>query len=200
MSTIVIWPVGFVLGLIVDAVRSVVAPATPDWLRHFIPSEQRKANLDDNRARLEIMKRLKDLGLDPGLVRQAEKDVEHFISVVTSQQNAFVETQVGKIVEHHQTQLEMNEDAASRAKVASANLERILRQIELARFITDEQKTVLPAAHTAWEEYAKFQAEFTAEAYHGGSMMPLIYHSAMETLIITRTAELQRIYNEQSQQ
>lgn len=41
-------------------------------------------------------------------------------------------------------------------------MNRILRQIEIAEFITDEQKAVLPVAQAAWEEYAKRQAEFAA--------------------------------------
>jgi uncharacterized protein YecT (DUF1311 family) len=162
-------------------------------MRRFFPSEQRKANLEDNRARLEIMEKLGAMGYDPDLARHADKDVEHFMAVLRSQQNAFVETQVEKIVAH-QTQLELNEDAADRAEVARVQMNRILRQIEIAEFITDEQKAVLPVAQAAWEEYAKRQA------YHRGSMRPMVYHGEVETLVTTRTAELQRIYDEQSQQ
>lgn len=199
MSATLTWLGGFVFGVIVDAVRSVVAPATTDWMRRFFPSEQRKANLEDNRARLEIMEKLGAMGYDPDLARHADKDVEHFMAVLRSQQNAFVETQVEKIVAY-QTQLELNEDAADRAEVARVQMNRILRQIEIAEFITDEQKAVLPVAQAAWEEYAKRQAEFAAEAYHRGSMRPMVYHGEVETLVTTRTAELQRIYDEQSQQ
>lgn len=191
------WLSGFVIGIIIDAIRSVAAPATTDWLRRFVPSEQKKANLEDNKDRLEIMERLKAIGLDPALVQHADKSFDRFMSAINSQRQAFADVEVESAARHHQTQLEMNEEAASRAKIAHAQMERILKQIELARFIGTEQKEALPIAQAAWETYAKHQAEFAAAAYHGGSIMPLVYHNAIESLTIMRTAELQLMYDEQ---
>lgn len=193
------WLGGFLLGIIVDGIRSVVAPATTDWLRRFVPSEQRKSNIEDNRVQLEIMEKLKTLGMDMNLVRHADKSVEHFQAAMRSQEQAFVQSQVNNIVANYQTQLEMNVDAAGRAEVARAQMNRILQQIEVAQFFSEQQRNILPQAQSLWEEYAKKQAEFAAEAYHQGSMMPMIYHSEMEGLIINRTAELQRLYDQQSE-
>lgn len=191
------WISGFILGILVDAIRSVAAPATTDWIRRFVPSEQRKANIEESRAHLEIRERLAAMGLDPALANHADKSLSRFIAVLDSQKDAFVAVEAENAGGHHQTQLEMNAEAASRAEIAHAQMNRILTQIELARFVTPEQKETLEETQMAWETYAELQARFAAAAYEGGSIMPLVYHSAMEALTITRTAELQLIYDDQ---
>jgi hypothetical protein len=101
-------------------------PASTEWINQFIPAARRKANVEENRITLDIMKKLKSLGKDPNLAKHARDDALQFLSVLTSQQEAFVENAIEVIDSTDMTQVEMNTEAGRRADVARQRMERAI--------------------------------------------------------------------------
>lgn len=190
------WLVGFVIGFVADVFRSVFMPASTEWLNKFIPSARKKANVDDNMLTLQVMEKLRSLGKDPNLARHARDDSEQFLSVLTSQQEAFVENAVEVIDSAYMTQVEMNAEAGRRANVARQQMERAIIALEQSGWLEERQLSALQNAQESWEEYAKSQAEFAAAEFDGGSIAPLVYSSELEAVTISRTGELKRMLQE----
>ena len=86
------------------------------------------------------------------------------------------------------SQFEMNLRADGNVKIAQAKLEQIYK--ELSFRLENKERTLLEASQKAWEQYSHKHAEFTASSYEGGSIYPLIYLSAVESLVVERTALL----------
>ena len=115
---------GFVLGFIADAFRSVFMPASTEWINRRIPSARKKVNVEENILTLGIMEKLKSLGKDPDLAKHARDDADQFLSVLTSQLQAFVDNAIEVIDSTYITQTEMNAEAGRRADVAETQMER----------------------------------------------------------------------------
>tara|TARA_R110002124_G_scaffold65659_2_gene179503 strand:- start:396 stop:650 length:255 start_codon:yes stop_codon:yes gene_type:complete len=82
-------------------------PASTEWLNRFLPAARRKANVEENMLTLQVMERLRSLGKDPDLAKHARDDSAWFLSVLTTQQEAFVENAVEVIDSTYMTQLEI---------------------------------------------------------------------------------------------
>ena len=190
------WLFGFVLGFFADLFRSVFMPASTEWINKLIPSARRKANVEENILTLEIMDKLKSLGKDPNLAKHAREDAAQFLSVLTSQQEAFVENAIEIIDSTHMSQAEMNVEAGRRAGVAQQQMERAIVALNRSEWMEPQQILSLTKAQENWEAYAKSQAEFAAAEFEGGSMAPLIYASELESVTISRTGELNRMFQE----
>ncbi|AMY69996.1 lysozyme inhibitor LprI family protein [Frigidibacter mobilis] len=190
------WLVGFVLGFFADLFRSVFMPASTEWINKFIPAAHRKANVEENILTLEIMDKLQSLGKDPNLAKHARDDATQFLSVLTSQQEAFVENAIEIIDSTHMTQIEMNVEAGRRANVAQQQMERAIIALKRSGWLESPQISNLDKAQENWEAYAKAQAEFAAAEFEGGSMAPLVYASELESVTISRTGELNRMFQE----
>lgn len=190
------WLIGFVLGFFADLFRSVFMPASTDWINKFIPAARRKANVEENILTLEIMDKLQSLGKDPNLAKHARDDAAQFLSVLTSQQEAFVENAVEIIDSTYMTQIEMNVEAGRRANVAQQQMERAIVALKRSGWLEPPQISNLDKAQENWGVYAKSQAEFAAAEFEGGSMAPLVYASELESVTISRTGELNRMFQE----
>ena len=190
------WLVGFVLGFVADLFRSVFMPASTEWINRFIPAARKKANVEENILTLEIMDKLKTLGKDPNLAKHARDGAAQFLSVLTSQQEAFVENAVEIIDSKYMSQAEMNMEAGRRADVAQQQMERAIIALKRSGWMEPPQIAILDKAQTNWEAYAKSQAEFAAAEFEGGSMAPLVYASELESVTISRTGELNRMLQE----
>ncbi|MGY6695208.1 MAG: lysozyme inhibitor LprI family protein [Roseinatronobacter sp.] len=190
------WLVGFVLGFLADLFRSVFMPASTEWINKFIPAARRKANVEENILTLEIMDKLRSLGKDPNLAKHARDDAAQFLTVLTSQQEAFVENAIEIIDSTHMTQAEMNVEAGRRANVAQQQMERAIVALKRSGWLESPQISSLDKAQESWEAYAKLQAEFAAAEFEGGSMAPLVYASELESVTISRTGELNRMFQE----
>lgn len=190
------WAVGFALGVIADVFRSVLVPASTDWINRFVPSAHKKANVEENILTLSIMEKLQSLGKDPNLARYARDDNAQFLNVLTSQQEVFVEHAIEIIDSTYMTQLEMNMEAGRRAEVASQQMERAIIALERSGWLSDAQISDLQETQTHWEKYARAQAEFAASEFDGGSMAPLVQASELEAVTVTRTGELRRMLEE----
>ena len=190
------WLIGFVLGFVADLFRSVFMPARTEWINRIIPAARRKANVEENVLTLEIMDKLKALGKDPNLAKHARDDAAQFMSVLTSQQEAFVENAIEIIDSTHMTQAEMNVEAGRRADVAQQQMERAIIALKRSGWLELPQVSVLDQTQANWETYAKSQAEFAAAEFEGGSMAPLVYASELESVTISRTGELKRTFQE----
>ncbi len=190
------WLIGFVLGFVADLFRSVFMPASTEWINRIIPAARRKANVEENVLTLEIMDKLKALGKDPNLAKHARDDAAQFMSVLTSQQEAFVENAIEIIDSTHMTQAEMNVEAGRRADVAQQQMERAIIALKRSGWLELPQVSVLDQTQANWETYAKSQAEFAAAEFEGGSMAPLVYASELESVTISRTGELKRTFQE----
>lgn len=190
------WLFGFVLGFLADLFRSVAMPASTEWINRRIPSARKKANVEENKLTLEIMERLKLLGKDPDLAKHARDDADQFLSVLTSQQEAFVENAIEVIDSTFMTQAEMNDEAGRRAYVAEKQLERAVIALERSGWMSEAQTSALRETQRRWEEYAQSQAAFVAAEFEGGSMAPLIFASELEYAAVSRTGELKRMFDD----
>ncbi|GAA4127686.1 lysozyme inhibitor LprI family protein [Aminobacter aganoensis] len=190
------WLGGFVLGFVADIFRSVFIPTSTEWINRIIPSARRKANVEENILTLSIMEKLKSVGKDPDLVKYARDDAAQFMSVLSSQQEAFVENAIEVIDSTHMTQAEMNVEAGRRADVARQQMERAVIALERSGWISAAQASALEEAQERWEKYAHTQAKFAAAEFEGGSMAPLAYASELESATVSRTGELKRMLEE----
>lgn len=190
------WLIGFILGFFADLFRSVFMPASTEWINRLIPSARKKANVEENTLTLDIMERLKSLGKDPDLVKYARDDATQFMTVLTSQREAFVENALEVIDTTFMTQAEMNMEADRRAKVANKQMERAITALERSGWMSDTQTTALKETQRRWEQYAQAQAEFMAAKFEAGSIAPLIFASELETATVSRTGELKRMLEE----
>jgi uncharacterized protein YecT (DUF1311 family) len=188
--------VGFVLGFLTDLFRSVFMPTTTDWINRYVPSARRKANVAENILTLEIMEKLKSLGKDPALATHAREDASQFLSVLTSQREAFVENAVEIIDSTYMSQIDMNFEATRRAEVARQQMERAIISLERSGWLEKRQVSELKITQDLWEAYAESQARFAAAEFDGGSMAPLVYASELETARVSRTGELKRMLDE----
>jgi len=192
------WLTGFGLGFIADVFRSVFLPASTAWLNKLIPAARTKANVEDNMLTPQVMERLKSLGKDPNLAKHARDDTAQFLSVLTTQREAFIENAVEVIDSTYMSQSEMNAEAHRRASVAQQHMERAIIALERSGWMDERQVSALKITQHNWEEYAKSQAEFAAAEVYGGSMEPLVYSGELESVTISRTGELKRMLQEMS--
>lgn len=86
------------------------------------------------------------------------------------------------------SQFEMNMRADGNVKIAEAKLEQIYK--ELSFKVRNKEREALEASQKAWEKYSRKHAEFTASSYESGTIYRLIYLSALESLVVERTALL----------
>lgn len=190
------WLGAFVLGFIADLFRSVFMPASTEWLNKMIPSAREKVNVKENMLTLDIMEKLKSLGKDPDLVKHSREDADQFMSVLTSQKEAFVENAIEMIDSTYMTQTDMNMEAGRRADVARQHMERAIVALDRSGWMNESQTEALKATQDRWEKYAQSQATFAAAEFEGGSMAPLIFASELESATVSRTGELKRMLEE----
>ncbi len=190
------WLIGFCLGFIADLIRSVFMPASTEWINRFIPAARKKANVQENILTLDIMDKLKSLGKDPALAKHARDDSAQFLSVLASQQEAFVENAIEIIDSRYMTQTEMNLEADRRADVARQQMERAIVALERSEWVDTVQISALKETQIHWEKYATAQANFAASEYEGGSIAPLIHATELESALVSRTGELKRMLEE----
>ncbi len=193
------WLGGFALGFIADLFRSVFMPTSTEWINRRIPSARKRANVEENILTLNIMEKLKSLGKDPALAKHARDDAAQFMTVLTSQQDAFVENAIEVIDSTFMTQAEMNMEAGRRADVANKQMERAIIALERSGWMSEAQAAALKEAQARWTKYAHAQAEFAASEFEGGSIAPLIYASELESATVSRTGELKRMLEEMRQ-
>lgn len=87
------------------------------------------------------------------------------------------------------TQTEMNVVAAQAYERAERKLETTIT--ELKEYFSPEQIARLDETNEAWRNYQRKHAESLASQYEGGSIQPLIYSSALESVTIARIVELE---------
>jgi uncharacterized protein YecT (DUF1311 family) len=87
------------------------------------------------------------------------------------------------------TQTEMNIVAAQAYERAERKLETTIA--ELKEYFSPEEIAGLDETNEAWRNYQRKHAEFLASQYEGGSIKPLIYASALESVTIARIVELE---------
>jgi uncharacterized protein YecT (DUF1311 family) len=87
------------------------------------------------------------------------------------------------------TQTEMNIVASQAYERAERKLETTIA--ELKEYFSPEEIARLDETNEAWRNYQRKHAEFLASQYEGGSIQPLIYASALESVTIARIVELE---------
>lgn len=184
------WIIAFALGFLTDLSRSVLLPASTRWINRLIPFARSKENIETNIVILDIMGKLKSLGLDPALAVNFRADADKFLGAVTSRQEAFVENAIGAIEDTITTQTELNLESNRRAEIAREQMGHALKALETSGWMEADQIKALQEAQTNWESYATSQAEVAAFGYKGGSMAPLVYNNEIENLAVNRTGEL----------
>lgn len=190
------WLIGFCLGFLANLFRSVFMPASTEWLNRIIPSARKRANVQENILTLDVMDKLKFLGKDPDLAKHARDDASKFLSVLTSQQEAFAENAIEKIDSTYMTQIEMNAEAGRRTDVARQQMARAIAALEHSGWINPDQVSALKETQGHWEKYANAQASFAASEFEGGSMAPLVHAMELEFAMVSRTGELKRMLEE----
>jgi len=87
------------------------------------------------------------------------------------------------------TQLELNAARAQAYRRAENKLETTIA--ELKEYLPPKCIADLDSANEAWHIYQLKHAEFLASRYEGGTIQPLIYSSALESVTIARIVELE---------
>lgn len=187
------WLTGFVLGILADLFRSVFLPATTEQLERLVPGKKKAANRKDNFVTLEMMERLKSLGLDPQLAQHMHDDSDAFLGRLVSQRDAYIDASIVALEGPATTQIEMNVEALRRADVAEAQLNESLNTILAHEALDKKLIGQFEAAQAGWENYRDQQVTFAGLQYEGGSMRPLIEGSEREALTLQRVAELKAI-------
>jgi uncharacterized protein YecT (DUF1311 family) len=95
--------------------------------------------------------------------------------------------------ENPQSQMEMNQCAASSYKAADAELNSLYAALQGKPADAVTQK--LQIAQRAWIKYRDANCEAEAELYAGGSIQPMILAACMERVTRARIAELHAIYD-----
>jgi uncharacterized protein YecT (DUF1311 family) len=91
------------------------------------------------------------------------------------------------------TQTEMNIVAGQAYERAERRLESTIKELKEHFSDSDEGIKEIDVMNKAWEVYRKEHAEFVAKPYKGGTIYPLIYASALESVTITRITELETL-------
>lgn len=87
------------------------------------------------------------------------------------------------------TQTEMNIVAAQAYERAERKLEATIAGLK--EFLSPQEIAKLDETNAAWRNYQKNHADFLASRYERGSIQPLIYASALESVTIARIVELE---------
>jgi uncharacterized protein YecT (DUF1311 family) len=87
-----------------------------------------------------------------------------------------------------QTQLELNEDAAAKAKAADAALNQTYQRV--IKGLDARQKALLVKAELKWIAFRDAACESEEDQYRGGTIQPLIFWNANRRLTEARTKEL----------
>jgi uncharacterized protein YecT (DUF1311 family) len=190
------WAIGFILGFSADLLRSVLLPATTEWVNRLIPSARRKANTEENMLVLEVMQRLVSLGKNPDLAKHIRGPSDRFMKLLTDQREAFVEHAIELIDARSMTQAEMTVEARRRAEVAIGKVEHSVQALKLSGLLNRQQLAKLQGAQRNWEKYAHAQAELTSAEFADGSIAPLIFQHALEEAAVIRASELRRLLEE----
>jgi uncharacterized protein YecT (DUF1311 family) len=88
------------------------------------------------------------------------------------------------------SQAEMNIRAARASQRADDRLSAVIA--ELKKYYSPEEISAFDATNHTWRDYQIKNAQFAASRYEGGSIQPLIYASALESVAIARLVELER--------
>lgn len=190
------WLFGFLLGFISDLVRSVFLPASTEWLSKFLPASKRKVNREDNILILETMERLTSLGKDPSLAGHIFDSSEHFLSMVTHQREAYVDSQIDLIDTINMTQFEITEEAFRRYEVANRQMQDAFKSIIDTGLLDGLHQEHLETAQLSWEKFRDEQSEYHGLLFIGGSQRPVVQAHELELLTIQRTGQLKEIYEE----
>jgi uncharacterized protein YecT (DUF1311 family) len=83
------------------------------------------------------------------------------------------------------TQAGMNQIAAADLKISRAMLAKLLTELEMY-----SEGESLKHAQKSWEAYAEAEARHRSSLYEGGTVYPLMYASELQSLIVSRIAEL----------
>lgn len=97
-----------------------------------------------------------------------------------------------------QTQVELNDCAASQAKAADEKLNQAYQQIR-SELKGSDRDDLLIDAQLAWIEFRDKNCMFARSKYEGGSIEPLIYSDCIERVTQQRTEELQTYLKDMAQ-
>lgn len=148
-------------------------PASTEWINRIIPAARKRANVEENILTLDVMDKLKSLGKDSALAKHARDDAAKFLSVLASQQEAFIENAIENIDSTYMTQTEMIAEAGRRVDVARQQMVRAIVALERSGWVSPVQISALKETQVHWEEYANAQSSFAASQFEGGSIAPL---------------------------
>ena len=95
------------------------------------------------------------------------------------------------------TQTDMNQQSAEDLAVLDGKIEVVLG--ELSGLLDGERGALLRAGQAAWEEFRLRQAEYEAHLYQGGTMYPLIYVGAIQSLAKERLEKLEQILKQEKE-
>jgi len=93
------------------------------------------------------------------------------------------------------TTYDMRQQAGRELEAAEAELEKVLSKLRSLLY-EEAQKKKLQSSQDAWLNYRKLNADFEAFFWEGGTGKPQIHLRAITLMTKSRTAELQRIIDE----
>lgn len=182
------WIGTFLLGMLADMLRSVLAPETTEWLRRRLPFTRKDLNVEKNLHHLRVLKAIDDAGLDRTVLSHLEEDADQFKAMISNLEQAHIDAEV-EFASTATTQLEMNFEAKARAEAAERELDRTLEEIRSSH-LTEHEVEPFEKSQRLWNAYREALADFEMSRYLGGSMAPLVYWSTYRDATVARRAEL----------
>ena len=95
------------------------------------------------------------------------------------------------------TQADMNQQSAEDLAALDGKIEAVLE--ELSSLMDGDRKTLLRAGQIAWMEFLRRQAEYEASLCQGGTMYPLVFGIAAQSLAKERLGNLEQLLKQEKE-
>lgn len=93
------------------------------------------------------------------------------------------------------TQTDMNQRSARDLAALDGKIEAMLE--ELSTLVEGDRRALLRAGQAAWMEFRRRQAEYEASIYQGGTIYPVIYGGAAQSLAKERLGNLEELLKQE---
>ena len=96
------------------------------------------------------------------------------------------------------TQADMNQQSAKNLAALDGKIETVLK--ELSSLVDGDRKALLRAGQAAWMEFRHRQAEYEADICRGGTIYPVIFGGAAQSLAKERLENLEQLLKQEKEE
>ena len=96
------------------------------------------------------------------------------------------------------TQTDMNQQSAEDLAALDGKIEAVLE--ELSSLVDGDRRVLLRAGQAAWMEFRRRQAEYEAGSYRGGTIYPVVFGGAAQSLAKERLENLEQLLKQEKEE